>query len=871
MRGSSAAGRYDARVTLGGRTRRRPLVTLLALASALAGPTAAAAAEPVTIYRDAFGVPHVEGPSDLAVSYGTGFALAEDRLFETVGIRLLAQGRLSELVGRDSLEADYVMRRDFYDPLDVQRQYEAFSQERKRELEAFVAGFNAGMREVMADPSRRPAAFDALGYAPEPYTPTDTVSVLMLFSYVNFAGEGGAGQLANAELLAKLQRRYGSRRGLSMWNDLVFKNDPGAPTVVPRGEGTRAPRSVTGERQPGAAQQRLARALAAVLGRAAESRRAESRRVEAFFRRVPLLPKIGSYAAAVAGRRTRSGGALLLGSPQAGLSAPSVFWQLGQHSPSRSCTGFTVPGLGPYAGIGWCNGHAWSLVAGNAGDQVDNYVERLNPRDPRQYRYRGRYRDMDVRTETFRVNRCAPPVCSEPSPASTETREIESTVHGPVVRRDNAAGIAITQRRAQRGAWARAIETVAGWNRARSIREFDRFSDAAGGTYNMLYGDGRGHILYRFTGMQPVRPRGIDRRLPSPGDGSAEWPGMVPRRALPRVSDPRSGILVTNQGVESKPSSWWPNSSSVMIGQASRVAGNVRILARAGRLDADRLQRLNPLLLERRDVITPIFAAHLRAALRPSRDSRLRRALRLFDEWSAAGFPREDRDGDGKYDHPGFTIFNADNFDLPGDKYPRHLWNDLRDRLFLDEFGERRGSDSRGTFAAPGGYLGQLSTLKVALDGRRASRRLSRDYVDDVRTRRRERAAAQVQASVRVALAALEKEFGTADMRRWLRPVPMQEFEALGVVAPPPIRGFDHGTYSQIVDPRAGVGRYILPPGNGSADSASDIALAQNGQYPKHFVDQREVYERYGFLTMPHRPDQFRAGTESIRTLEYPG
>jgi hypothetical protein len=115
----------------------------------------------------------------------------------------------------------------------------------------------------------------------------------------------------------------------------------------------------------------------------------------------------------------------------------------------------------------------------------------------------------------------------------------------------------------------------------------------------------------------------------------------------------------------------------------------------------------------------------------------------------------------------------------------------------------------------------------------------------------------------------LEKKFGTKDMSTWLGKVPIQKFGALGLVEAPPIRGFDHGTYSHIVDPKAGIGRYILPPGNDSADGAPEIAAAQMGNYPKHVVDQREIYEDYGFLDMPHTQPQYSAQPERVQQLTY--
>lgn len=826
----------------------------------------------IRIYRDAYGIPHIEAGSTEALAYGTGFALLQDRPFLTLAIRLVAQGRSTELLGEQALPADLAMRRDFYDRADVQRQYEALPASVRSELEAYSAGINDAMKQVMADPERRPALFDALGYEPEPWTPTDSVSVTMLFTYAIFAGEGGAGQLRNAVLLNDLQRRFGRRGGRRMWEDLVFRNDPRAPSVVAASEGPRVPRAIARERA-GREQLELVRKLAPAFERTARTRVAEGRVLDQVLKKLPL-PKIGSYGVAVGGSLSASGGGMLIGSPQAGLNSPPVFWQLGQRAPGRDCAGFTVPGLGPWTGVGWCQGHAWTLVAGNAGEQVDHYVETIDPNAPRRYRYRGAWRDMEIRRETFKLNRCVPPVCSSPSPARTEVVEIEQTVHGPVVARDRAQGIAITQRRAQRGRWAQSLEAVAGWNSARDYREFSAATARATGTYNLLYADASGRIAYRFTGMQPTRARGIDRRLPSPGDGRFEWPRMLRYAEMPHVVSPRKGLLAVNQGIEAKPAAWWPNASGITIGQAQRTALNRGLLAvrareAGGKLDPAALERAYPELLERRDWITSIFAPALRRALRPSRDERLRTALALLDEWERDGFARVDRDGDGRYDHPALTIFGADDFNLPSAQYPRHLWTGLFQRVFADELGAQPQADTdRGTFQAPGFFLAQQSRLKRVLDGRRGG--LSRDWADDVRTKRRERIDDHVRASVLEAMDRLEREFGSPDPRTWLRPVPRTPFVPFGVSAPGPVTGFDHGTYSQLVDPRAGVGRYILPPGNVEVSGSAELAAAALGQFPPHADDQRAIYERYGFIDMLRSLEAHRAAATSVTELRYP-
>ncbi len=856
---------------------RHWIVRWIVLAAALAAVTggSAQAAENVTIHRDAFGIPHVEAQTFAGLAYGTGYALALDRPFLLSAIRLTAQGRSAEMLGEGSLAADIVQRRDFYEEADARRQLDGLSAARRQELQSFADGVNAGWAKVRFDPQQRPTLWDAFGYDPPAWTPLDSVAVTSLFTYSTFAGEGGAGQLRNGALLARLEERYGKVRGLAMWKDLLWKNDPRAPSVVPKGEGTPPRRSYTTE-HPSRAQLDLAVKYAGTLGRAAVRRAAEAGLVKRALEKLPI-PRIGSYAAAVSGARTRSGGAVTIGSPQAGFTAPSVFWQVGQHMPGRDCTGFTVPGLGPWLGVGWCNRHAWSLVAGNAGEQVDHYLERVEPGADRRYRYRGEIREMRVRRESFKVNGCAPPLCATASDR-TEVREFEETVHGVVVDRDRDRHVAITQRRAQKGIWARSLEAVAGWNSAGSVAEFDAATDKANGSYNVVYGDADGNIMYRFSGVQPVRADGYDRRLPSPGSGVAEWRGMLPQRAMPRVVNPRSGILVANQGIESKPASWWPNASAINIGRASRVPSNRRILAGATSLDVAGMQALNPNLLEGVDPMAPLFERSLRLALRGADDPRLREALGRLESWAAAGYPRRDADGDGRYDDPAIAIFGADDINLPTKRY---LWRDLLDRVFGDELGEERvSSDKVTTYQAPGPFLGQLSTLRLALErsARRRARasdkrtlRLQTDFVDDRRTKRRERAGELIRASVATALRQLEAQYGTADMSQWLVSKQTLPFAALGAVSVAPLtRSYDHGTYSQIVDARAGDGQYILPPGNQAADSAPRIAAATLGSPPPHFDDQRELYERYEFVPMRNASGAWREQTESSQVLQAP-
>src|SRR3954451_10407478 len=65
---------------------------------------------PVTIARDALGVPRIEARTIEDLCFGQGFAIGQDRLFQLELYRRIAAGRLSEFAGPDGLVTDRLMR-----------------------------------------------------------------------------------------------------------------------------------------------------------------------------------------------------------------------------------------------------------------------------------------------------------------------------------------------------------------------------------------------------------------------------------------------------------------------------------------------------------------------------------------------------------------------------------------------------------------------------------------------------------------------------------------------------------------------------------------------------------------------------------------
>ncbi len=127
---------------------------------------------PVTIDRDALGVPTIEAANRVDLAYGTGFVHAQDRYFEMDLSRRLAAGELAELFGEGALEQDRKAR--IFRFRHVAR--EALQQatpEQRAVLEAYARGVNAGLASLHS----RPWEYWLLRSAPAPWRPEDTILV----------------------------------------------------------------------------------------------------------------------------------------------------------------------------------------------------------------------------------------------------------------------------------------------------------------------------------------------------------------------------------------------------------------------------------------------------------------------------------------------------------------------------------------------------------------------------------------------------------------------------------------------------------------------------------------------------------------------
>lgn len=499
---------------------------------------------PVAIERDAAGVPVIRGATRADVARATGYAHAQDRLFQMDLLRRTGAGELAAILGASLIDADRAIRPHQF----RQRAREALATAEAGErelLEAYAEGVNAGMAALGA----RPFEYWLLGEMPVPWRAEDSILVVHAM-WIDLQGLDGADEQQRGRLAAALpDAAY----------RLLVEPDPDGEAPL---DGSRLP-----EVPMPAPEAFDLRALdRAIFGLPDASEAAPVRGALA-----PLQgdAKRGSNNWAVAGRRARDGGALLANDMHLGLRVPNIWYRvrLVVEPDAIDVTGVTLPGTP--AVIAGSNGRvAWGFT-NSYGDFQD--LVRLEPGpDAGSYLTATGPRQFEVDAEAIEV--------ADGEPVSLEVRR---TIWGPVIAEDgegHALALAWTAHRP--GATDMALVAL---ERTRGIEDAAAVAGGSGMPgQNVMLADAAGRIGWVLSGRLPVR-RGIDATRPSPWHGAgAGWDGWLPQPNSPRLLDPPQGYA-------------WSANARVVGGEAfDRIGDGDYAAAARARQIRDRLASLGP-------------------------------------------------------------------------------------------------------------------------------------------------------------------------------------------------------------------------------------------------------------------------------------
>jgi len=144
-------------------------------------------AAPVTIERDAAGVPTITGGTRADLARALGYLHGQDRFFQMDLMRRAAAGELSALLGPSLLAEDRRLRVLRFRAVAT-RVVSASDAPSLAVLQAYTAGVNAGLNSLQS----RPFEYWLLGTRPEPWRDEDTILCVhaMFLQLQDFSGHG---------------------------------------------------------------------------------------------------------------------------------------------------------------------------------------------------------------------------------------------------------------------------------------------------------------------------------------------------------------------------------------------------------------------------------------------------------------------------------------------------------------------------------------------------------------------------------------------------------------------------------------------------------------------------------------------------------
>lgn len=477
---------------------------------------------PVTVQKDARGIPYIEAQNDTDLYFVQGYVTASDRLWQMDILRRRARGETAEIFGRAALEDDKVWRRYGFAAI-AEANYKLISPSLRDALDAYAAGVNAYIATLTAD--TLPVEFKILQYRPSEWKASDTIVTGKILAEALSSTWNQDLQRAAAAAALPADKLRDITNQVTPYDVVLFGKD--VPQVEPKSE--------TGVSKVGLAGSPVSEDVLRSADRLSSIRDRS-------------LADIGLFAEdlaasnnwVIAGSRTADGKALLANDPHLAPTAPGIWYLTHLSTPSMRVAGVTFPGV-PGIVLGHNDRFAWGAT--NVGPDVqDLYLETFNAEG--KYKTPSGWQTPVIRKEEIKVR-------ASPLKPDTEIVSFEVTETRNGVVTVDAGGKRYALKWTARDPMNSEFEAFFNLNRGKNWEDFKAALTRYGGaTQNFVYADVDGNIGWYAAGKIPIRRKGTGE---VPYDGSTadgDWLGMIPFAELPNLYNPPGGLIVTaNQRV----------------------------------------------------------------------------------------------------------------------------------------------------------------------------------------------------------------------------------------------------------------------------------------------------------------------------------
>ena len=498
----------------------------------------------VELIRDANGIPHIYAKNMHDLFFAQGYTQAQDRWWQMEFFRKTCGGRIEELTGKKAslVNTDIYLRSlGLYDV--CKKEYDLFTPDQRAPLDAFAEGVNAYI--AGRSPGQLSVNYSILGltgvkFKVEPWTAMDTLTMAKLMAVD--LGLTRDLEITRTKLYSLLGAEMAEKWLVPAWpigqkpttllDEDIKTLEKSAPTVTsPVSEPPLQPVAATA----GPIFDDPSIGLKQLIGDQAGT---------------------GSNSWVATGSMTQSGKPLLANDPHLGLQQPSIWYEVALHC-SDDGTGqpFDLAGFTFASMPGVVSGHNNYIAWGETNvypDVNDQYMIKVNPDNPLQYEWNGKWRDMTVREEKISFGDGKPAVnikvrLTHLGPITNDNKYDSKT--GELGGYNNKDPLALHWTALEPSRIALAILALGkarNWDDFRSaLKDWDVPSQS------IIYADTKGNIGYQMPGKVPIRPQNYAGQVPAPGWTSEyEWKGYIPYDLMPRTYNPsRNFIVAANQEV----------------------------------------------------------------------------------------------------------------------------------------------------------------------------------------------------------------------------------------------------------------------------------------------------------------------------------
>ena len=335
----------------------------------------------VEILRDQWGINHIYAQNQHDLFFAQGYAAAKDRLFQFEIWRRQATGSVAEILGAEEINRD-IGARLFKFRGDLTEELNHYHPQGKVIIGAYVEGVNQYITEILKTPEKLPLPFKMMNILPQKWTAEVVIS----------RHQGLLGNIVEELQIGRAVAKLGPQKV----KDLIWFH-PKEPKITLDDQ---------------IDQKLIFEDILAPYNAFRKNIQFQAKHLDSIYRDPDAIDYVNQYKGlsndslaigsnnwVLNGSKTIDGNTYMANDPHRTIAVPSLRYMAHLVAPGWNVIGGGEPEI-PGISIGHNQYGAWGLTVFRT-DGEDLYQYQLNPKNPLQYKYQGKWRDFKIIKEVL--------------------------------------------------------------------------------------------------------------------------------------------------------------------------------------------------------------------------------------------------------------------------------------------------------------------------------------------------------------------------------------------------------------------------------------------------------------------------------------